>query len=64
MRRDETSVGVVALGGAAASILLYLSGPALEAAVGERPPPGIEAAAGTLITAALAWLLPARLRRP
>ena len=64
MRRDETSVGVVALGGAAGSVLLYLAGPALEALVGERPPPGVEAAIGTLITAALAWALPARLRRP
>lgn len=63
MRSDETSVGIVALGGAAGSVMLYLAGPALEAMVGERPPAGVEAAVATLITAALAWLLPARLRR-
>jgi hypothetical protein len=60
---QDTSVGVVALGGSAASVLLYLLGPALEALVGERPAPGVEAAIGTLLTAALAWVLPARLRR-
>jgi len=55
---NETQVSIVALGGALASIVIYLSAPMLETLIGERPPPGIEAAAGTLITAALAWLLP------
>jgi hypothetical protein len=62
VRGPETSVPVVALAGAAASILLYLLGPALEAVIGERPPPGMEAALGTLLTAGAAYWMPARLR--
>jgi hypothetical protein len=62
MKGSETSVPVVALAGAAASILLYLLGPMLERIIGERQPPGMEAALGTLLTAAAAYWMPARLR--
>jgi hypothetical protein len=62
-RQSDTSIPIVALGGALSSVLLYLAGPALEAVVGERPPPGLEAALATLITAGIAWRMPARLGR-
>jgi len=62
-RQSDTSIPVVALGGALSSVVLYLVGPVLEALVGERPPPGMEAALATLITAAIAWRMPARLGR-
>ena len=62
-RQTDTSVSVVALAGALAAVVLYLASPVLEAWVGERPPPGLEAALGTLITAALTYWLPARLGR-
>ena len=61
-RPSDTSVPVVAVGGALASVVLWLAAPLLEALVGERPPAGVEAALGTLITAALAYWMPARLR--
>ena len=62
-RASDTSIPVVALGGAISSVVLYLAGPMLEAWVGERPPAGLEAALATLITAAIAWRMPARLGR-
>lgn len=62
-RQTDTSIPMVAVGGAVASIALYLLSPLLESWVGEEPPPGMEAALGTLITAAITYWLPARWSR-
>lgn len=60
---QRTSVNVVLMGGAAATLLIYLTEPLLIALHGERPPPGIESAAAVLLTAVLAYLVPDEVER-
>lgn len=61
---NQTTVTVVVLGGAAASVALWL---AVELGAIGQPPPGVESALGVLLTAGLAWILPsdvvAKIRR-
>lgn len=57
---NRTETTTVILGGALATLLLWLFGPWL-AAHGRELTPGVEAALTTLVIAVLAYLLPAEL---